>query len=382
MNRSTRSGDRPPAGGELSDHFRTIAELSGDVAWIIDCRTGLLSFISDSVEDLLGYGHAEFHQALSGTDREAPLALLCAGIEERLRRFAEGDQSRQQLRRELEQRHRDGRLIPLEIVSAIVAGPDGAPSAVVGHIRDLRPQRALVAEQRRFASMINHEFRTPLSTIDGAIQRLEVTGAHADAPTRQRYRNISGAVDRLIGMLDTYLSPERMEAIGRVRQPDAVAPHKLLEEGAVQARAAGRLVSVDSGDLPPALRCEPSGLRLALKVLVANAIQYSPSHTVIALSGRRADGGIELLVRDEGPGVPPGECATIFGKHVRGSNADGMPGSGLGLYMARSVVEVHGGSLEMRNVEPRGAEFRIWLPAQGGAGKSIASEGNSSDNSS
>ena len=69
---------------------------------------------------------------------------------------------------------------------------------------------------------------------------------------------------------------------------------------------------------------------------------------MIELSGAAADGGIELLVRDKGDGVPTAELPRIFDKFYRGSNAGARPGSGLGLYMARSVVEVHGGSLTRR----------------------------------
>jgi signal transduction histidine kinase len=228
--------------------------------------------------------------------------------------------------------------------------------------------------------MLNHEFRTPLSTIDGAIQRLEVTGANADEATRARYRKIANAVDRLISMLDEYLSPERLEAIGSRRAPGAIEPRLLLEEGAHQARAAGPSVTVEAGELPGNLRCEPQGLRLAFKVLIDNAILYSPPEGLIALSARRAAGGIELVVRDQGGGVPEDETGRIFDKFYRGRNAVGA-GSGLGLYMARSVVEVHGGSLDMRNLDIRGAEFRIWLPARGLGGKSVASTASSSDNS-
>jgi signal transduction histidine kinase len=229
--------------------------------------------------------------------------------------------------------------------------------------------------------MLNHEFRTPLSSIDGAIQRLEVTGADADQPTRDRYRRISNAVERLIGLLDEYLSPDRIGEIGGKRPADRIDPRRLLEEGANLARAAGRSVTLAPGDLPDTLRCEPQGLRMALKVLVVNAIQYSPAHAPVELSGRRADGGIELLVRDHGKGVPPTETEQIFAKSYRGSNAGERPGSGLGLYMARSVVEVHGGILGVHNASPDGAEFRIWLPIRVSAGKHVASGGHSSDNS-
>jgi signal transduction histidine kinase len=85
------------------------------------------------------------------------------------------------------------------------------------------------------------------------------------------------------------------------------------------------------------------------------------------------------LVRDNGDGVPTAELDRIFAKSYRGSNAGNCPGSGLGLYMARSVVEVHGGTVEACNVAPGGAEFRIWLPNVS-AGKHVASLCHKGDN--
>jgi signal transduction histidine kinase len=368
-----------------ADQFRIIAEIGGDVAWIIDCATCLPSYISPSVEQLLGYGFGDFHHQFSAGAAEAPLARLCGGLPARLARLAAGDLSRLRLVRQYEQPHRDGRAVPIEVISSLLLDQAGRPAALVGIVRDLSARRKDEAEreagQRRFASMLNHEFRTPLSTIDGAVQRLESTGVNADQPTRERYRKISGAVERLIGMLDDYLSPDRMEQIDGKRPADRIDPRQLLGDGAQLVRAAGRSVTLDVGDLPASLRCEPQGLRLALKVLVDNALQYGPADAPIALSGRRVDAGIELLVRDHGVGVPAAEAEHIFGKSWRGSNAGARPGSGLGLYMARSVIEVHGGILGVRNAPPEGAEFRIWLPLRESAGKHVASGGHSSDNS-
>lgn len=370
-----------PSSFTLADCFRTIAELRGDIVWIVDCSTGVLEYISPSSNALLGYPPSQFKdQLVNGGD--GPLALLCGGLDERLRRFAAGDSTRLRTVREFHIAHgAQARTVPVEVTSTLLASAGGASHSLVGTIRDISAQRDVEAAQRRFASMLNHEFRTPLSTIDGAIQRLEVTGSSADDATRQRYRKIAGAVDRMIAMLDEYLSPDRLEATGHKRKEHYAEPARLLEEAADIARAAGRAAIVAGAGLPGQIRCAPDGLRLALKVLVENAIQYSPQDTAIELSGLRDEGGIALLVRDKGDGVPDAELARVFDKFYRGSNAGKRPGSGLGLYMARSVVEVHGGSLTVNNHDECGAIFRLWLPHQHLAGKKVAPEGGSSDNS-
>ncbi len=383
-----RSASVPPAGPAAlatADAFRTIAELGGDVAFILDCSTHTLAYLSPGLDDMLGYGRVDIEQQLA-EGGDGPLAALCGGLPARLRRFAAGDGSRLRVTRAFEVRRPDGRITPVEVISTLLADDAGQPRSLAGLVRDLSARRAREHEQKRFASMLNHEFRTPLSTIDGAVQRLEATATAtgADEPTRQRYRKIAVATDRLIAMLDDYLSPERMAELGRQRQPNAVAPRLLLEELVAQARVAGRPVSFDAAGLPAALRGEPAGLRLALKLMLENALRHTPAGSPLHVSGRRSGGGIELALRDEGPGVAPDDQPHIFDKGYRGANAAATPGKGLGLYMARSVVEVHGGSLGMVTPAGGGAEFRLWLPAQesttDAAAKNLASGETSSDN--
>jgi signal transduction histidine kinase len=136
----------------------------------------------------------------------------------------------------------------------------------------------------------------------------------------------------------------------------------LLRNAAEAARAQGRTVYIDGAGLPGSMRCSPDGLAMALRVLVENALQYTPLHTPLHLTGTRLGNGIEFRVADEGPGVAPADQARIFDKGFRGANATGRAGSGRGLYMARSVVEVHGGTLSKHIGDQGGPVITIWLP--------------------
>ena len=355
-----------------SEQFRTIAELAGDIAFSINLPSNTVRYVSPSFSALLGHPAGALQAALAGSsanDLGALGAHLATGP------HTPGTRSVH----DVDVRNADGHPVGLQVISTVMHNGDGTVS-LVGQLRDLTQQRAGFADQRRFASMLNHEFRTPLATIDGAIQRLEATSHGADEPTRQRYRKIGVAADRLIAMLDEYLSPDRMASIGKVRQPNTIAPADLLEAGARQVREAGREALVSADALPLALRGEPEGLRLALKVLVDNALLFSPPGTQVALGARTSGGGVEFTVRDEGDGVPPDDVERIFNKGYRGRNAQGLPGSGLGLYMARSIVDVHGGMLRL-GAHKGGAEFRLWLPALDNGGQQrLASSSPSSDN--
>jgi PAS domain S-box-containing protein len=354
--------------------YRLLLEHSSEISWMADCASLQLTWLSPAAERQFGYT-LESAQTLA--------AGLLKDLQARLARYADGDLSRRRLLRETELKHRDGRVVPVEIESTLILDAAGVPATVVGLVRDLSARRELAAQQKKFASMLSHEFRTPLSTIDGAVQRLEMTGAHHDEGTRKRYRKIQTAVDRMLVMLDEYLSPDRMASIGRERQPNEINPAALLEAAAEQARSRRGAVSARTDGLPPWMRCDPAGMRLCLEILIDNAIKYTEGNTPIELMGKIAmEGGVEFLVRDHGAGLPEGELARVFDKSFRGSNAAGVPGSGLGLYMARSIADVHGGTITARNVSESGTEFRIWLPVADYAGKSLAQRSSNSDNSS
>lgn len=341
--------------------FRLLAEHGRDAAFLLDATTLELRYISPAAQRLTGYDQAALREHA---------ARLAADVPARLQRWRDGDASRLTLLREVELAHADGRLLALEISSTIVpASARERGIIIVGTVRDVSVAQAQEAErekeQKRFASMLSHEFRTPLATIDGAIQRLVSTSSDADEATRKRYVKIQTAVDRLLAMIDDYLSPERMAAIGRERAADGIAPQALLQQAAATVPDSHRVQLELDDDLPARLRCDVPGMALCLKILLDNAVKFSPPGSPITVSARLVpEGGVALCVRDAGPGLREDEVAQLFEKGSRGSYAT-HPGAGLGLYMARAVVDVHGGSLQGHNLPEGGALFRIWLPLPG-----------------
>ncbi len=337
--------------------FRLLAEHGRDATFLLDAATLDLLYISPAAQRMTGHDLAALREHA---------ARLAADLPARLQRWRDGDTSRVTLLREVELAHADGHALALEIHSTIVPAAAGRGVTVAGTLRDVTALHAQEAEreqeQKRFASMLSHEFRSPLATIDGAIQRLVSTSGEADEATRKRYVKIQTAVDRLLAMIDDYLSPERMAAIGRERAADGIAPLALLQQAAATVPASHRVQLALDEDLPAKLRCDVPGMALCLKLLLDNAVKFSPPGSSIILSARLApEGGVQLCVRDAGPGLREEELAHIFEKGSRGSHAT-HAGTGLGLYMARAVVEVHGGTLQGHNLPEGGAVFRIWLP--------------------
>jgi signal transduction histidine kinase len=350
--------------------FKLLAEHSVDAGWIVDCASQELLYLAPQAA------------AGFGLDAVQITAQLSAALPARIAGLLAGDAACRRQTSQWSQPGPDGAELALESHSALIDGADGKPALLVGVLRDVsaldREKQRQEQAERRFASMLSHEFRSPLSTIDGAVQRLEMTAGGADEGTRKRYRKIGAAVERLLELIDQHLSPERMATLGRARQADTLDPRALLAAAAEAARAAApqHTVSLRAGALPERLRCDPEGMRVCLQVLLDNAVHYAPPGTEIELAGGvAAEGGVEFLVRDHGPGVAPDEAELVFDKGFRGRAAAGRPGSGLGLYMARALVDAHGGALTVGHCAGGGAAFRIWLPLPAPAGKNLAHNG-------
>jgi anti-sigma regulatory factor (Ser/Thr protein kinase) len=107
-------------------------------------------------------------------------------------------------------------------------------------------------------------------------------------------------------------------------------------------------------------------LRQVVENLIGNAIKYSPGGEPIEVALRGRNGGVELVVRDRGIGIPQSERRKLFGRFARASNARalGIGGTGFGLYLSRMIVELHGGTIDVESVEGQGSTFRVVVPSR------------------
>jgi signal transduction histidine kinase len=122
------------------------------------------------------------------------------------------------------------------------------------------------------------------------------------------------------------------------------------------------VVAAIRGALPP-VHGDRARLRQVLGNLIENAVKYSPEGGEVRVSAAAANGAVQIAVRDSGPGIPPDQRSRIFEKFGRADVAGGAkPGTGLGLFIARSIAEAHGGSLEVSSSFDPGATFTLTLP--------------------
>ena len=232
-------------------------------------------------------------------------------------------------------------------------------------------QARLGAERERLRSAmltsVSHDLRTPLASIIGALSSLRSFGERYDAAAREELlATAQGEAERLDRFVGNLLDMTRLDAGAIVPRREAVEVGDLVSTA---LRRAAPLVadhetsSAVSPDLPP-LQLDFVLAEQVLFNLLDNAAKYSAPGGRISVEARREGSRVEIVVRDEGPGLAEGDLDRIFDKFYRAESGDRRrAGTGLGLAIARGFVEAMGGTLTARNRSDRsGAEFMVSFP--------------------
>ncbi|VWC25560.1 histidine kinase [Burkholderia lata] len=220
-------------------------------------------------------------------------------------------------------------------------------------------------EQRQLLATVSHELRTPLAVIDATAQNLDLDDSGSDPLTSSRYQKILRATQRLTVLINDSLHEDGFELLRRGTRIGDTRLAALLDDAATAAGALsdGHRLEIDAKDLPDAFVCDGSLTRLVLRTLADNAVKYTPGGTRIVLRGRRVPGGVELEVEDDGPGIAPADLPYVFDRFFRGRNVGRKPGTGLGLPLARRMVEMQGGTLNLVSEAGHGCRATVFLPA-------------------
>ena len=234
-------------------------------------------------------------------------------------------------------------------------------------LNDLFARLEAAFEQvKRFTADASHELKTPLSLIRLHAERLASSPRLSDAD-RAEIESQCEEINRLNKLVESLLLLARADSGGLVLDTRLLDTRPFVrefaEDASTLAEDRGRRFVVAANEEGTA-RFDASMLRQVLLNLLSNAMRHTPEGGTIALSSRHREDGWELLLDDEGPGVPAEELGRIFGRFVRGAGPeDGeVPGSGLGLAIARSIVEAHAGSIDAGNRTGGGLRLTVRLP--------------------
>jgi len=254
--------------------------------------------------------------------------------------------------------------------SAIVLS---APPVQGVQVQILRDETDLEAARRARDSVlgnISHEFRTPLAAQLASIELLR-DGLQDMAPDAQQelLANVERGVLRLMRLIDNLLESVRIEAgQNSIRQQpvdlaEVISDARDLIEPLLRQR---RLtLDLDESGIGALVRGDAQRLGQVFVNLIANAAKFAPESSTIRIGGARSGTHIEVWVEDEGAGVPQGASDAIFERFQRGDGTEpDAPGLGLGLWIVKSIVERHGGSVRMQRTPEQRTRFILSLPQQ------------------
>ncbi|HEY9724542.1 MAG TPA: ATP-binding protein [Oscillatoriaceae cyanobacterium] len=243
------------------------------------------------------------------------------------------------------------------------------------HMRDsLQREKIEALEQadrlkNQFLSILSHELRTPINAILGFGSVLQDGLLGVVPPEQARYvGKILDSADLLLGLVDDLLDMSRIQA-GKLAIEPAPLPFDEVVQVACEtlaplAERKGQHLALQlEPDLPAVLGDRRRIVQVLLN-LVGNAIKYTPAGSHIVLEAARADGQVICRVRDDGAGIAPGDAARIFAPFTQGdmSNTRSAGGVGLGLAIAKALVEAHGGEIGLESQTGQGSVFWFRLP--------------------
>jgi len=217
------------------------------------------------------------------------------------------------------------------------------------------------ADQRRFVADASHELRTPVAIMRGNIELLR-GGKLSDADSVESLEMLDTESKRMTRLLDELLSLARLE--GSRHEFQLLDVRTLLEEGAARARRLGdRVLTVEcAGGIW--INGDPDLLDQALVNVLRNAVAHTRDGGHITLSCDASPIQVLLSVTDDGPGIPQPDLDRIFDRFYRaqGPRPGDSGGAGLGLAIAKRLIDLHAGQMSAVNVQPTGARFTIALP--------------------
>ncbi len=363
---------------ESEHRFRDLVDLLPEVVFETDAR-GRLVYLNRKARELTGYDDDDLARGVTALDLVAP--------EERTRcreNMAAVAGGHDLGHNEYAGLRKDGTTFPVTVHSRPILR-DGAFSGLRGTVLDIterkRTEQALreamqeaeVASRAKseFLAAVSHELRTPLNAIIG-FSDMMASGTHGPlGNTRyaEYIRDIRDSGQHLLALINDILDLAKIEA-GKdelARQPVMVAETVRGALALVRQRAlaGGVAIEIDLEPALPALDADPRKMKQVFVNLVANAIKFTePGGTVTIRGARTEDGGIELSVADTGIGIAPEDipkALSQFGQ-VKKDPAFAQQGTGLGLPLAKAIVERHGGTLGLESEPGVGTTVRLAFP--------------------
>jgi PAS domain S-box-containing protein len=384
--------------------YRMLAENTSDVIWQMDVASGRFTYVSPSVQRLRGYTPEEV-MALPPSMALTPESAREVGerMPLHLASFQANNESIQSWVSELDQPHRDGHIVPTEVVTTFLRDAQTGALTVLGVSRDItarrRAEEALIEERNSLARRVNertadlsranselaravqakdeflanmsHELRTPLNAILALSESLlEQFRGPLNQRQQESLRNIETTGRHLLALINDILDLSKVES-GRLElHSDIVVIADVCETSLLFVKELAikkqLQLAFQLSDQTAIMRADPKRLKQMLVNLLSNAVKFTePGGRVCLEVNTDAEAGvIRFAIEDTGIGIPSAELARLFQPFIQldSSLSRQHEGTGLGLALVRRLAEMHGGSVSVQSEVGKGSCFLLALP--------------------
>ncbi len=255
--------------------------------------------------------------------------------------------------------------LPVGITYAPLLTMDGTLINVIVTVRDITRFRQADELKSEFISIISHELKTPVALIKGYVSTLRRKDVQWDSKVMEgSLQVIEEEADRLTGLIENLLETSRLQAGGMQLKKTDISFHAMAVRLATrfQTQTDKHQILVDIPETFPVVMADEVRMEQVLTNLLSNAIKYSPGGE-IHISGSNLSDQVIVCVSDEGPGISPGDLPYIFDRFYRAPETSRKTkGAGLGLYLARAIIEAHGGRMWADPKTTAGARICFSLP--------------------
>lgn len=342
----------------------------GDGLVVVD-KEGKINYINKSFEEMLGWKSQEIigKSMVEVVPREDLHGIEVSFKERILTQVLAGQKFVADLTNPFYYLRKDKSRFP---VSSIVA-PVVLNKKIVGAVevfRDITKEKGIDKAKTEFVSLASHQLRTPLSTVNWYSEMLLTGDVGAISSEQKIYlEEIYKGNQRMVDLVNTLLDVSRIELgtfDGESKPTNIVAlVESVLDEQKLQIDEKKLKLKCVIADHIPLIQVDPKLIRMVIQNLLSNSVKYTPERgkvsILLALDDKK---NIVIKISDTGYGIPNGQQDKIFTKLFRADNVVGKDteGTGLGLYIAKSIVDQAGGSLWFESEENKGTTFNLLLP--------------------